>query len=152
MEGSGKGNQSLLNSFTKLFTGELLFLPCKFRDSDEVVREKHENKMQNIFLRLSREKGCTVESIVGQKLINSKWNNAEYIKERYHAYLEDMKHNNFDGYIDLWKFNLRRYTLEEGMTRADLENVMNTTTSRARRLLNCFRNDGRDLNPHSEPI
>ena len=46
MEGSGKGNQSLLNSFTKLFTGELLFLPCKFRDSDEVVREKHENKMQ----------------------------------------------------------------------------------------------------------
>ena len=46
MEDSGKGNQSLLNSFSKLFTIELLFLPCKFRDSDEVVREKHENKMQ----------------------------------------------------------------------------------------------------------
>ena len=46
MEGSGKGNQSLLNSFTKLFTGELLFLPCKFRDSDEVITEMHENKMQ----------------------------------------------------------------------------------------------------------
>ena len=46
MEGSGKGNQSLLNSFTKLFTEEFLFLPCKFRDSDEVVTEMYENKMQ----------------------------------------------------------------------------------------------------------
>ena len=46
MEGSGKGNQSLLNSFTKLFTGRILFLPCKFRDSDEVVTEKYEAMMQ----------------------------------------------------------------------------------------------------------
>ena len=46
MEGSGKGNQSLLNSVTKLFTGRILFLPCKFRDSDEVITEMHENKMQ----------------------------------------------------------------------------------------------------------
>ena len=46
MEGSGKGNQSLLNLSTKLFTGELLFIPCKFRDSDEVVTEMYENKMQ----------------------------------------------------------------------------------------------------------
>ena len=46
MEGSGKGYQSLLNSFSKLFTIELLFLPCKFRDSDEVVTEMYENKMQ----------------------------------------------------------------------------------------------------------
>ena len=46
MEGSGKGNQSLLNSCLKLFTIELLFLPCKFRDSDEVVTEMYENKMQ----------------------------------------------------------------------------------------------------------
>ena len=46
MEGSGQGNQSLLNSFPKLFTRELLFLPCKFRDSGEVVTEMYENKMQ----------------------------------------------------------------------------------------------------------
>ena len=46
MEGSGKGNQSLLNSFSKLFTIELLFLPRKFRDPDEVVTEMYENKMQ----------------------------------------------------------------------------------------------------------
>ena len=46
MEGSGKGNQSLLNSFPKLFTIELLFLPRKFRDPDEVVTEMYENKMQ----------------------------------------------------------------------------------------------------------
>ena len=46
MEGSGKGNQSLLNSFTKLFTEEFLFLPCKFRDSDEVALTKNEDKMR----------------------------------------------------------------------------------------------------------
>ena len=46
MEGSGKGNQSLLNSVTKLFTGRILFLPCKLRDSDEVVTEKYEAMMQ----------------------------------------------------------------------------------------------------------
>ena len=46
MEGSGKGYQSLLNSFPKLFTIELLFLPRKFRDPDEVVTEMYENKMQ----------------------------------------------------------------------------------------------------------
>ena len=46
MEGSGKGNQSLLNSFPKIFTRGLLFLSCKFRDSDEVVTEMYENKMQ----------------------------------------------------------------------------------------------------------
>ena len=46
MEGSVKGNQSLLNSFPKLFTIELLFLPRKFRDPDEVVTEMYENKMQ----------------------------------------------------------------------------------------------------------
>ena len=46
MEGSGKGNQSLLNSFPKIFTRELLFLPRKFRDPDEVVTEMYENKMQ----------------------------------------------------------------------------------------------------------
>ena len=46
MEGSGKGNQSLLNSFPKLFTIELLCLPCKFRDSGENVTEMYENKMQ----------------------------------------------------------------------------------------------------------
>ena len=46
MEDSGKGNQSLLNSFSKLFTIELLFLPRKFRDPDEVVTEMYENKMQ----------------------------------------------------------------------------------------------------------
>mgnify|MGYP001334672328 CR=1 FL=1 len=46
MEDSGKGNQSLLNSFPKLFTIELLFLPCKFRDSDEVALTKNEDKMR----------------------------------------------------------------------------------------------------------
>ena len=46
MECSGKGNQSLLNSFTKLFAVELLFLSCKCRNSDKVVPEKYEDKMQ----------------------------------------------------------------------------------------------------------
>ena len=152
MEDSGKGNQSLLNSFSKLFTIELLFLPCKFRDSDEVVTEMYENKMQNIFLRLSREKGCTVESIVGQNIVYGRWNDAEYIQKRYHEYLVDMKLNNFDGYVDLWKFNLRRYTLEEGVTIATLANVMNTTFDKTRRLLDSFKKDGRDLNPCNKPI
>ena len=67
------------------------------------------------------------------------------LEKRYHEYLQDMKLNNFDGYIDLWKFNLRRYTVEEGMTIAGLANIMNTTFNRTRRLLDCFKNDGLGL-------
>ena len=32
--------------------------------------------------------------------------------------------------IDLWRFNMRKYLEEDGMTQDDLANIMNTTTSK----------------------
>ena len=108
--------------------------------------------MQHIFVRLSTEKGCTVKSIVDEKIVFKRWNKEDHILFRYHEYLDDMMRNDIDRYCDLWKFNMNRYEKEEGMTQDDLVNIMNSSIRKVRRLLTHFTEHGRVLNPHSKPI
>ena len=70
--------------------------------------------MQDIFVRLSTEKGCTVESIVAEKIVHNRWNKEGHILFRYHEYLDNMMRNDIDRYCDLWEFNMNRYDKEEG--------------------------------------
>ena len=70
--------------------------------------------MQVIFVRLSTEKGCTVKSIVDEKIVFKRWSKEDHILFRYHEYLDNMMHNDFDKYIDLWKYNMQRYATQEG--------------------------------------
>ena len=108
--------------------------------------------MQDIFVRLSTEKGCTVESIVAEKIVHNRWNKEDHILFRYHEYLDNMMRNDIDRYCDLWKFNMDRYARQEGMTQYDLVNIMNSSIDKVRRLLTHYRKHGRVLNPHSKPI
>ena len=107
--------------------------------------------MQVIFVRLSTEKGCTVKSIVDEKIVFKGMNNEDHILFRYHEYLDNMMRNDIDRYCDLWEFNLNRYDKEEGMTQDDLVKIMNSSLQKIRRLLSRFRENGRVLNPHNKP-
>jgi len=92
---------------------------------------------------LATDPSCSIESIIRSKVFDRPLNNALYITSQYATYIDGLKVQDPDTYLNIANLAIARYKFEEGYTQEDFGFTINVNKQKAYRIIKRFNLDGK---------